>query len=138
MAKLIITRSSEWINRARGIKITINENEIGQISNGQTRDVELPPGDYVLRAKIDWCSGSFPFSVSENETKSVMLSSFGYSWNFMPIAAVILTIVFVLQFLLKQDYAVYLGLSVFFIMVYYLTLGRNKYLAIKEQTKPAQ
>ena len=118
--------------------ITINDKEIGKISNGQTREVELPPGDYVLRAKIDWCGGSFPFSVSENETKSVMLSSFGYSWNFMPIAVAVIVVVFVLQFFFKLDYAGYLGLPVFFIMVYYFTLGRNSYLAIKDQTKAEQ
>ncbi len=138
MAKLIITRSSEWMNRARGIKITINDKEIGKIANGQTREVELPPGDYVLKARVDWCGGSFLFTISGDETKEVMLASFGYSWNFMPISIAFTALVFVLQFLLKLDYAVFLYLPVLILMVYYLTIGRNSYLVIKEQPKSPQ
>ena len=133
MAKLIITRSSEWMNRARGIKIMINDNEIGMIANGQNRDVELPAGDYVLKAKIDWCGGSFPFTVSEDETKSVTLSSFGYSWNFIPISTAFIALVFLLQFVFRWSYAGFLGIPVLCIMVYYLTIGRSSYLVIKEQ-----
>ena len=131
MAKLIITRSSEWMNRARAIKITINDKAIGEIANGQVRDVELPAGDYVIKAKLDWCGGSYPFTVSENETKTVTLSSFGYSWNFMPISAALSATVFVLLFLLKMDFAGFLVLPVLFIMIYYITIGRNNYLVIK-------
>ena len=94
MAKLIITRSSEWMNRARAIKITINDKAIGEIANGQVRDVELPAGDYVIKAALS-------------------------------------ATVFVLLFLLKMDFAGFLVLPVLFIMIYYITIGRNNYLVIK-------
>ena len=136
MAKLIITRSSEWFNRARGIRILINDKEMGKMANGQKREVELPAGHYVVKAKIDWCgSNRISFDVSGDDTKEVSLSSFGYSWNFVPISLVVVAIVFFLQFILKVDYAGFIGLPVLFIMIYYFSIGRNSYLVIKENNR---
>ena len=136
MAKLIITRSSEYINRVRGIRIFINGNEMGKISNGQTRETELPAGNYSLKAKVDWCgSNEFHFQVADNETKEVTLTSFGYSWYFIPISFVITSVVAILQFVLKIDEAAFLAMPVLLVLGYYFTIGRNKYLVIKEKGK---
>ena len=113
MAKLIITRSKEYMNRLRGIGVYINGKEMGKIANGQVREIELPAGDYLLDAKIDWCgSNKFQFHVSEKDTKEVTLTSFGFSWHFIPISFTLLAITFVLQFVLNVAYAGLIGIGV--------------------------
>ncbi len=134
MAKLIISRTSEYINRARGIKIVLNGKDLGKIANGQTRETELPAGEYTLKAKIDWCgSNDFRFHVADGDTKEVTLASFGYSWHFMPISFVILVIVTFTQFILHIPEAAFFGIPVLLILFYYFTFGRNRYLVIKEK-----
>ncbi len=99
MAKLKITRTSEWHNRMREIGIYLDWQKLGTIANGETKEFDIPAGNHKLKAKIDWCgSRELILSVSDHETKNVTLSGF------------------------KQGYS----------PLYYMTIGRNDYLVIKE------
>ena len=133
MAKLLITRSNEWMNRGRGIGIYVNDKKVGDIVNGETRDITLPEGNYVLKAKIDWCgSNNYSFNISENETPKVVLSSFGYSWYFFPISGVLIAIHLLLYFVYKINYLIWVPFAFIMILLYYFSIGRNKYLVLKE------
>src|SRR6188508_88630 len=52
---IIITRTSQYANRLRAIKIFINGKEAGSVANGKTEEFPVPAGPVELYAKIDWC-----------------------------------------------------------------------------------
>lgn len=71
MAKLIITRNSEFFNRARDYRICLNGEEIGKIASGKTKEFDIPEGTNTLKAKIDWCgSQDFRINLNKDETKT--------------------------------------------------------------------
>lgn len=77
MATIKITRSDEYINRMRAIKVFANDKLIGTINNGETKEFALAPGAYNIKAKIDWCSSNtLSFTLNENDIKPVVLTSF--------------------------------------------------------------
>jgi hypothetical protein len=106
MATIRISRVNEYVNRVRKIKLLIDGVEFNTISNGETKDLEIPVGAHTIQAKIDWCSSNkLTVNISENTTKEIELSS--YATN-KPLGS--------------------------FAALYYITFGANKYLNLKEQT----
>ena len=132
MAKLVIVRSNEYINRLRAIGVYIDDKKYSTIANGQTLELDVPEGMHVLRTKIDWCgSRNHSFFISEGETKTIFLSSFGYKSRFILVSFCILAMCFAFQY--------FLDINIFFvpvlmsaILVYFFTIGRNQYLRTKE------
>ena len=75
MAKIIINRTTEFSNLIRSIEIHLGNKEIGTIKNGESKEFEVEPGKYELRAKIDWCgSNKINFTIGENEVLRYNLS----------------------------------------------------------------
>ena|SRR5690554_1501883 len=135
MTKLRIERSSEWNNRARDFGLYVNGDKIGTISNGETKEFELKSGEYQLMAKIDWCqSQTLKFELLENETKTFELSGFKYGNLIIPMFALIFLGYYVLKIAFKIDlnFMIFVGIAMFLYPMYFLTLGRNKYIRIKE------
>jgi len=135
MAKLIIKRTSEWNNRMRDIEIYLEEEKIGVIANGEVKAFEIESGEHNLKSKIDWCGSEIlTFNLNPNETKTIELSGFKLGKFMLPIGLIIGGIYFIFG---KQLMDSPMALIVAFFpiglfLVYYLTLGRNKYLRLKE------
>jgi len=53
--KIVIKRTSQYANLMRKIKIFCNNEIIGYIGNGETKEFFLPEGEKTIYAKIDWC-----------------------------------------------------------------------------------
>lgn len=107
MATLRITRTSEYANRLRKIRLVLDNKELSLIANGETKDFEITAGVHTLQAKIDWCSSNrLTFTVAESGIKSFDLSSFAKKST--------------------------LGI---FSAIYYITFGAGKYLNIEEKVK---
>ena len=125
MAKLIIKRTSEWNNRMRNIGIYLDGEKIGVIENGQVIEFEVEPGQHKLKTKIDWCG---------SETLKFELSGFKLGKWLMPIALVISINYFVLGEQLNIDPMIFLLLilPIILYLIYHWTLGRNKYLRLRE------
>jgi hypothetical protein len=76
MAKIIITRTSEYKNKARKIKIELNGEVVGKIKDGQTIEFPVSHGMYVIKATIDWCSSnSVDVNLKRNSTIYLLLGS---------------------------------------------------------------
>jgi hypothetical protein len=104
MATLRITRRSEYTNRLRGIQLYVDGKKMATIGNGETLDLELPAGDHILQAKIDWCSSpALPIKLEAYDTVSYQLESFAKTSS--------------------------LGI---FAAIYYITFGARKYLHLKK------
>jgi hypothetical protein len=130
---LKIQRSSEWMNRARGIGVYIDGQKAGMISNGETKEFIVTPGEHLLSARIDWCgSREYSFIVAKEGTETVTLSGFAYSSYFGPIALSLSVLHFILYFCFHIDYLIW-GLALLLLyLFYYLSLGRKDYLKLVE------
>jgi len=105
MPTLEITRSSEYANRLRKIKLFLDGKHLDSISNGETMRFEIAAGNHLLQAKVDWCTSNvINFSVAADATKSFTMTSFAKNNSFGIFAA-----------------------------IYYITLGANKYLQLEEK-----
>lgn len=141
MAKLIITRKSKYFNWSRDYKIFLNGKKIGTISDGETEEFIVPEGTGILKAKIDWCgSPELKINISNEETKTISLSGFkfGRTLTGLMCLVILLSSEFISNHsFLKYSYMI-LSVIVALIMLYSLTFGRNKYIAIKEDPSQAE
>ncbi len=135
MAKLRVKRSSEWINRTRGFGLYLDENKIGVIANGETKEFDLEPGKYQLMAKIDWCQSQIlEFELLENETKTIDVAGIKYGNVIIPLFVLMffgyffLSIVFDVNVILL----IFAGMAVYLYPVYYITFGRKSYIRMNE------
>lgn len=104
MAKIIITRSGEYANRLRAIKIFADGTLLGTIGNGETKTFDIAPGTYSLQAKIDWCrSNALTVDIGENASRQFYLDSFARHSKLGAFAA-----------------------------IYYITFGASRYLHLAE------
>ncbi len=105
MAKLELTRVSEYANKVRDIKVFIDNQQVGVISNGQTKEFEIPAGkQHTLQVKIDWCTSNvIDFEIDEHETRRFTMTSFA---KHNPIGT--------------------------FAAIYYITVASDKYLRLEE------
>jgi hypothetical protein len=135
MATLILKRSSEWNNKMRKIEIFLDDEIIGEIGNGETKELEIPAGNHTVHTKIDWCgSRKLEFVVSENTPAKFYVSGFKFGNWLLPVFAVILLGYFGLNMIHAIDIR-FLALLLapgFLYLVYHLSLGRNQYLQLQE------
>ena len=77
MAQIEITRSSEYANRLRSIQIFIDNEQVGSISNGETKSFDISEGSHTVQAKIDWGRSNIAtIEVEEGKKKSLKMTSF--------------------------------------------------------------
>lgn len=140
--KIIINRKSEWPNRAFGFRVLIDGKEVGMIANGGSEEYLLEPGAYKLQCKIDW--GSSPeleLTLAEGETRFIQVGS---GMKYYSLFTVLMTLVLlsgpVIRYMhlsVPEDFT-YLQLAILvpFLLyyVYYLSIGRGRYLLLKEDT----
>jgi hypothetical protein len=138
VAKLIITRTSEFNNLTREFRIFLNGKEIGTISSGDTEEFDIPEGNHNLCAKIDWCgSENFPITLRNDETKSITISGFKFGGILMIITPFTLIFLILFRDFIKSHFflklpALVAAMFVVLTLTYYMTIGRKKYLVIKE------
>lgn len=136
MSKLIVNRRSEWTNRGRKIGLYLNEEKIGTIKNGETKEFQIEPGNYHLKAKIDWCgSQKHRFSIKENNSKVVELTGFPkYKWT-LPVLILMQFIFLGLSYFIEINQYIMMAFSGSLLMYifYPITLGRNHYLKLIEK-----
>ena len=136
MAKIKIKRTNEWNNRTRQIGVYLDNNKIGTILNGETKEFDIPSGQHTVRAKIDWCgSKNITIQTNENEIKTVTISGFKYGNYLMPGFAGLMVLYFILKkFVDSQftDILLVITIPILLLVIYYLTIGRSSYLQIKE------
>lgn len=136
MSKLIIKRRSEWANRGRKIGLYLNNEKLGTIENGESKEFELVPGNYNLHAKIDWCgSKKHEVLIREDEIKKIELTGFPKNKWILPLLILIQLILIGLTYLVdinRYIMTIY-SLGVLFYIFYPITFGRNSYLKLVEK-----
>jgi len=136
MAKIRIKRTNEWNNRFRQIGVYLDNQKIGSILNGETKEFDIPSGQHTVRAKIDWCgSKDLTCQINENEIKTVTISSFKFGNYLMPGFAGLMVLYLILKkFVDSQitDILLVITVPILLLAAYNLTVGRSSYLQIKE------
>jgi L-asparagine transporter-like permease len=134
MAKLILKRANEYGNAARKYGVYIDDQKAGTISNNDTESYDLAAGSHTLYAKIDWCySQVLTVTLSEGETKYVRLSGIPYANLVILIYIIIVALSVLLAYYTDIDFILFTVPTFPLITLYYLTLGRRRYLTLKEQ-----
>ena len=133
MATIRLKRTSEYNNRIRDYEIFIDGQQVGTIANGETKDFPTTEGQHTVTAKIDWCSSpNISVDINDNKTKNLKVGSFRYGQILMPIGLVIILLHFILLKFADFEYIIFLDAPLFLLFIYYLTIGRKKYLTLEE------
>lgn len=135
MTKLTITRTSEWNNKGREIGVYIDSKKMGTISNGETKDFDIDAGSHQINAKIDWCkSPVIDFQAVENQTTEIKIGGYKYA-GLIRIIAVVFALMYVIALYVFNQKLSFLILVVGIGLIYplyYLTIGKNRFLTIRE------
>ena len=133
MATIRLKRTSEYNNRMRDYKIFIDGQQVGTIANGETKDFPTTVGQHMVTAKVDWCSSpELSIELKENQTSSLKVGGFKYGQKLMPIGLGLIVLHYILSKFADFEYTIFLVAPLFLLLVYYLTIGRKKYLTIEE------
>ena len=135
MAKLIVKRKKEWNNRARKYKLYIDGEKVEPIGNGEIKTFELDPGKHTVIAKMDWMSSpEFEADLSGDQSKTIELSCYKLGRYLIPYLIGILGLVFILEYIFHVEvkFLFYLFIPPFLVSLYYSTIGRKKFIEIKE------
>lgn len=133
MATIRLKRTSEYNNRLRDYKIFIDGQQVGTIANGETKDFPATVGQHIITAKIDWCSSpDISIELKENLTINMKVGGFKYGQILMPIGIGLIVLHFILSKFVEFEYTIFLVTPIFFLLFYYLTIGRKKYLTLTE------
>lgn len=133
MAIIKIERKSRYINAMRNYKIYIDEQQVGTIANGETKEFETTAGEHTVVAKIDWCSSPLRLlDLKQDEVKMMSVDGFKNSSWIMRIAGLLIVLHFILKLTMNVDYTIYLLIPALLLLGYYITIGRTKYLSLTE------
>lgn len=136
MATIRIKRTSEYNNRIRDYKIFVDGQQVGTIANGETKDFPTTVGQHIVTAKIDWCSSpNISIELKENQTSNLKVGGFKYGQILMPIGFGLIALHFILTIFADFYYTIFLVVAFFPLLLYYLTIGRKKYLTVEEENE---
>ncbi|WP_088044252.1 hypothetical protein [Bacillus sp. EAC] len=66
--KIIISRTSQYVNKLRSYKVFIDSKVVGKIKDGERLTLEVAPGKHSIYLEIDWCkSNNIKFNSKQNE-----------------------------------------------------------------------
>ena len=133
MATIILTRTSEYNNRLRDYQLFLDGKKIGTIANGQTKEFETTSGQHTILAKIDWCSSpEITLTLNQTDKKELKVGGFKNGNWIMLISIGAIALHFILRTVFNFNYAIFLVIPAFILLVYYLTFGRKKYLTLNK------
>lgn len=83
--QIVISRSSQYVNKFRSYKVFIDNKLAGRIKDGEQLTLELAPGQYSIYLKIDWCkSEKIMFNIEKKEITQFNCGSNKNSLLFLP------------------------------------------------------
>ena len=133
MATIKLQRTSELVNMFRHYQIYIDGKNIGAIANGEKKEFPISSGQHTIIARIDWCSSQeIDFYIGETETKIFNVGGFKNGKWIIPIAIGLIVLGFALNLSYANKLSVLIAFLVFGLLIYYVSIGRKKYLTLSE------
>lgn len=145
MNEFTVSRKKEWANRMRSIRLYADDQKVAEISNGETKMIQFPPGKVNLQAKIDWAgSNVLEIDAYGSRNRTIELSSFlhrnkmlryfmyfGFGLSVLSVAIALMSPIGLIS-----DAVMYilLAFSIAFlsIITYFISIGRKRYLYLRE------
>lgn len=132
MARIVIVRPNEYINRFRAINLYLDGKKLGEVFNDESEEFDIPKGEHTLVAKIDWCgSPQMSFNISDNDTQTFELSGFRHSKLLVPVCVGLFIMHFLMQYFFHQQLSIFFILPLLLVLVFYISIGRNQYLSLE-------
>lgn len=117
----------------RDYKIYIDGQQVGTIGNGETKNFTTTEGQHTVTAKIDWCSSpTISVNVNDNQTKTLKVGGFKKGNWLILIFIGLIILHFILLRYANFEFTIYFAAALFLWPIYYLTIGRKKYLTLDE------
>ena len=133
MATIILNRTSEYVNRLRNYSVYIDGKKVGTLADGETKEFVVTPGHHSIVTKIDWCSSkTITFDLSDDEMKEFKVGGFKNAGWLVPTAIIVIVLSYIVNLKYGFEYLFYLAVPAFLLLVYYLTVGRKRYLTLTE------
>jgi len=139
MATIILNRTSEYVNRLRNFGVYIDGKKVGTIANGDRKEFNVSPGQHSIVTKIDWCSSkTITFDLTDDEIKELKVGGFKNAKWLMPTTFIVIVLSYIANWKYGFEYLFYLVVPAFLLLVYYLTVGRKRYLTLTETKSERQ
>jgi hypothetical protein len=133
MPKLYFHRTSEYANNARKIAVYVDGKKALSVPNGGSAVFDTEVGEHEIYATIDWCSSpAIKVTLEENAKQKLEISSFKMAKWMIPLALFCVLIYFAADYFFEKNlsFLFIVVVPIFLYQIYYLTLGRKKYLQI--------
>lgn len=132
MARIVIVRPNEYMNRFRGFSLYLNGQKLGDIFNDEKEEFEVPEGDHELVAKIDWCSSpAINFNISGNDTQTFTVGGFRHSKLILPISVALVFLRVIMSVFFHIQLSIFFILPLLLLLVFYISIGRRQYLTLE-------
>ena len=139
LAKIIINRKSEWLNRMRDFKIFVDDKEAGRVKNGSAEEIVVEEGVHIIYLKYGFYK-SEPLTITLNKSENKFLlarNGMKYVW----VLYILLFGCFVPRIIDKNSggnqpnwlpyFMVICILPSLLYFLYYAIFARNKYLVLE-------
>ncbi len=131
MTRLKIHRSNQWYGGVRDYKIFLDNQKIGEVGKGDTKEFTLPEGKHELFAKIDWFeTKKVSLNLEKDEEKVIVLKSSQKSKLTIPFILIFTSLVYLSD--LNLEFLLLLFIPFVLIMIYTLTLGKHTFIIIEQ------
>lgn len=132
MPILRINRKSEFFYKLRNYDIHIDGVKCGKVKNGEIKDFEVTEGKHTVRARVDWAgSEEVTLDFKEGDIKSLEVGGLKYANEFVYAGIILFISHFAASYFFKFNYLLILMAVVLIAKLYFLTIGRKTYLALK-------
>ena len=134
MATIVIKRKTNYAGYFRSYQIILDGTKIGTLKNGETKEFETTSGEHFIQSKVDWfCSRELPLKLREEDKKVITIGDSYYGWLLLfGLGNIMFSTNIIKAFHLNQLYRLFSIIPLILLVVYYSTIGRKKYISIKE------
>lgn len=141
-AKIILQRQSEFLNKMRGVTVSIDDTERGSIKSGGAEEYIVEPGEHKVSCKLSWYKTDMNVTVNEGETRFLRvrmgMKYFGPAYVLLLLAILSDLIPRFAKFP-KPDWwpwaKLVIVVPIILYYLYYLTIGKKHYLLLEEDKK---
>jgi hypothetical protein len=131
MAILKIHRSNQWYGGVRDYKIFLDNQKIGEVGKGDTKEFTIPEGEHQLFAKIDWFeTKKLSLNLKKDEVKEILLKSSQKSKLTIPLIFILPFLVYLTD--LKLELLLLLCIPLILILLYTLTYGKQSFMKVEQ------
>jgi hypothetical protein len=137
MPKLIIHRKKDWlpVGYTNTFEVLLDGNRIGYLSGGETAEFDVLPGTHSLRVKFgEMGSKNFDFNIFNQETRQFSVSSFRNITSIIFIMVIIMVLAGnrIFKYHINNNLPFYLAAFFILLYIYFRTIGKNRYIFLKE------